>query len=75
MAMNQDEVRVVVRATLAVVERIAKRTRTQADDLLAAMLVANEKRIADAVLKLSALPDGPSEERTAEALRSVGIQV
>ena len=74
--MDRDEVRVVVRVTLAVLGRIARRTRTQADDLMASILQANEERLVDAVMVLLAHPDDrPTEEQVAAALKSVGIQV
>jgi hypothetical protein len=74
--MNQDVAHTAVRATLAVLERLAKRTRTPADDLLFQMLRANEGRLVDAVASLIAEPDQPpTDDRVAAALQHVGIRV
>lgn len=74
--MDRDSVRTVVRVTLAVLTRLARRTRTQADDLMAAILQTNEERIVDAVLKVLETPGAvPTEAQIVEALKSVGIQV
>jgi hypothetical protein len=74
--MDRDSVRAVVRHTLAILARISRRTRTQADDLLSAMLQANEERVVDAVLRLLENPgETPTEAQIVEALKSVGIQV
>ena len=74
--MDRENVKLVVRTTLMVMARIAKRTRTQADDLLAAILQSSEDRIVDVVLSLmndSGQP--PTEEQIVEALASAGIRV
>lgn len=74
--MDQSEVTRVVQTTLAVMQRIAKCTRTPADDLMVAILKANQDRLAKAVLEL--LGDErqpPSSERVAEVLAKVGIKV
>jgi hypothetical protein len=75
--MDRESVKTIVRATLMIIARIAKRTRTQADDLLTSLLQVNEDRLVDAVLKL--LADSgrqvPTEEQVTEALESVGIKV
>ncbi len=74
--MEREQVRVVVRATLILLARLAKRTRTQADDLLTAMLQANEDRLVEAVLKLPSSSDQPpTEQQIVEALASVGIKL
>ena len=74
--MQRDEVRAAVLATLAVLARVAERTRTQADDLMVSILRANKDRLAEAVLALLEDPALPvTEERVAEALASVGIRV
>jgi hypothetical protein len=74
--MERENVQVVVRTTLTLMARLAKRTRTQADDLMVAMLQANEDRLVEAVLKLPSSPDRPpTEEQIAEALAAVGIRV
>ena len=57
--MTHDEVRSVVRTTLAVVGRLAACTRSPADDVLAAILRANEAKLADAVAELLKDPDQP----------------
>lgn len=74
--MERDNVKLVVRTTLILLTRIAKRTRTQADDLMASILQANEERLVDAVLKLLSRPDQPpTEQQVVEALVNVGIKV
>ena len=74
--MDRDEIRTAVRVTLAVLTRIARKTRTPADDLMVGILQANEERIVDAVVRLTTRPgDSPTEEQIAEALKSVGIQM
>lgn len=74
--MNRDEVKKVVHTTLAVFARIARRTRTQADDLLTAMLQANEDRLVDAVVALLADTNAPlTDDLITKALEQVGIRV
>lgn len=74
--MDRESVKVVVRTTLILLTRLARRTRTQADDLMASLLQANEERLVDAVLKLLSSPDRPpTEEQVAEALAAVGIRL
>ncbi len=74
--MQSNEVRPVVQATLAVLTRIARRTRSRADDLLALMLQGNEDRIAEAVARLVQEPARPlTDEQVEQALRQVGINV
>jgi hypothetical protein len=74
--MNHESVRLVVRTTLILLARLAKRTRTQADDMLTSMLQANEDRLVDAVVKLLETYDQPpTEQQVVEALESVGIKV
>ncbi len=75
--MDRDSVKTVVRATLMLMTRIAKRTRTQADDLLTAILQANEERLVDALVVLLSDSGGgvPTEEQVVQALERVGIQV
>ena len=73
--MKDDEARVAVRATLAVMARLAERTRTAADDILIQLLKANEPKLTEAVadlLKDKVQP--PSNERVAAALAAVGIR-
>jgi hypothetical protein len=73
--MGRDEVQTVVRATVALMARIARRTRTQADDMMASLLQANENRLVDAVQDLlanSAQP--PTDEQISAALQRVGIR-
>ena len=73
--MSRDEVEVVVRATLALMRKLAERTRTPADDLMVSILRANEGRLTDAVVALLQEPvQPPSDERVSEALASVGIR-
>jgi hypothetical protein len=70
-------VRRVVRTTLVLLGRIARRTRTPADDAMVAILQANEERLVDAVLGLLGQSPGlePTEEQVVAALAAVGIQV
>ncbi|MFO0969968.1 MAG: hypothetical protein U0793_30825 [Gemmataceae bacterium] len=73
-AMDKESVQVVVRATLALMERIAKRTRTPADDLMTAILRSNQDRLVAATLSLLSGPDQPpTDEQVVKALESVGI--
>jgi hypothetical protein len=74
--MDQTAVRTAVRATFAVMARIARRTRTPADDLLTQMLRANEDRLVEAVADLVAQQgQPPSDDDVAAALDRVGITV
>jgi hypothetical protein len=75
--MDRESVQAVVRATLTLTTRIARRTRTQADDLLASILQANEELLVDAVLALLSESGGrpPTDEQVVQALQRVGIQV
>jgi len=75
--MDRDSLKTVVRATLMLMTRIAKRTRTQADDLLVSILQANEQRLVDALVVLLSDSGGgvPTEQQVVQALESVGIQV
>ena len=75
--MDRDNVKTVVRATLTLTARIAKRTRTQADDLLTSILQANEERLVDALVVLLSDSGGgePTDEQVVKALEHVGIQV
>lgn len=73
--MEPEDVKAVVRATLLVMARIAKRTRSQADDLLAELLKANEARITEAVASLCREScETPTEEQVRQALERVGIK-
>jgi len=71
--MTEDEARVAVRATLAVMTRLAEKTRTAADDLLLQILRTNETKLAAAVLDLTRDPEPPTAERVTAALAAVGI--
>lgn len=73
--MTDDEARIAVRATLAVMTRLAEKTRTAADDVLTQILCANESRLTAAVLELTKDPAPPTPERVAAALASAGIHV
>lgn len=74
--MTYDEVRAAVRATLAVVSRLAGCTRTPADDVFTAVLRANEARLADAVAELLKDPNQPlTADRVKAALQGVGVKV
>lgn len=74
--MSQDEVKQVLKTTLAIMAALAAKTRTQADDLIVAILRANQEKLARAVHEL--LQDEhqpPSAERIAAVLGAVGIHV
>ena len=74
--MDRDSVKTVVRTALVVITRLARRTRTQADDLMVAVLRANEDRLTEAVWQLLKNPtQPPSDEQVAAALADVGIRV
>lgn len=75
--MDRDSLKTVVRATLMLMTRIAKRTRTQADDLLVSILQANEERLVDALAVLLSDSGGgvPTEQQVVQALERVGIRV
>ena len=72
--MTEDEARTTVRATLAVMARLAEKTRTSADDLLIQILRNNEARLAAAVLELTKDPSPPTPERVTAALTAAGIR-
>lgn len=73
--MTEDEARTTVRATLAVMARLAEKTRTSADDVLIEILRSNEARLTAAVLDLAKDPTPPTPERVAAALSAAGIRV
>jgi hypothetical protein len=74
--MDRESVRLVVRTTLILMARLAKRTRTQADDLMTSILQVNEDRLVDAVMQLVHSADQPpTDEQVVQALERVGIKV
>jgi hypothetical protein len=74
--MDREEVKQVVRLMLRVVGRIAKRTRSPADDLLTSILQTNESRLAEVVFALAARGDqAVTDEEVTKALEQVGIKV
>lgn len=73
--MERETVKNVVRLMLRVVARIARRTRTPADDLMTSILQNNEPRLVDAVLALAAKQPPLSDEDVSKALEQVGIKV
>jgi hypothetical protein len=73
--MTEAEARTAVRATLAVMTRLAEKTRTAADDLLIQILRANEAKLMTAVLALATDPNPPTPERVTVALAAAGIRV
>jgi hypothetical protein len=75
--VSRDDIRSVVQIMLRVLARIAKSTRTPADDMLVAMLRGNEARLIDAVTQVAEeCKDGAAtDEQVAAALKRVGIQV
>jgi len=73
--MTEDEVRAAVRATLAVVARLAETTRSTADDLLMQIVRSNEAKVAAVVAELVKDPaQPPSREQLSAALAAVGIR-
>jgi hypothetical protein len=73
--MKDDEVRTAVRATLAVMARLAEKTRTSTDDLLVQLLKTNEARLTTAVASLIQDPvQPPTADRVTAALAAVGIR-
>jgi hypothetical protein len=73
--MTDDEVRTAVRTTIAVLARLAEKTRTGADDLLVGLLRTNEARLTTAVASLLKDPvQPPAPERVTAALAAVGIK-
>lgn len=73
--MTDDEARIAVRATLAVMTRLAEKTRSSADDLLLTVLRSNEAKLTAAVRELASDPAPPTPDRVAAALAAVGIRV
>ena len=73
--MTEDEARTAVRATLAVMTRLAEKTRTAADDILLQIVRSNEAKLTTAVLALANDPAPLSPERVGAALAAVGIRV
>lgn len=73
--MTEDEARAAVRATLAVMTRLAEKTRTTADDVLLQILRGNETKLVAAVLDLAREPAPPTAERVTAALTAAGIHV
>jgi hypothetical protein len=73
--MTDDDVRTAVRATIAVMARLAEKTRTGTDDLLVQLLRSNEARLTTAVGSLVKDPtQPPTPERVTAALAAVGIR-
>lgn len=73
--MTEDEARIAVRATLAVMSRLAEKTRTAADDLLLQVLRSNESKLTGVVFDLARDPTPPTRDRVAAALAAAGIHV
>lgn len=73
--MTEGEARVTVEATLAVLTRLAEKTRTSADDLLIQILRSNEAKLVAAVVQLSMDATPPTPERVSAALAAAGIRV
>jgi hypothetical protein len=74
--MTADEARTTVRATLAVMARLAERTHTSADNLIVQILQANEAKLSAAVFQLANDEvQPPTPERVSAALAAVGIKV
>jgi hypothetical protein len=74
--VTRDEIKTVLAAMLAVMGKIAEKTRTPADDMMVAILKANEEKLTTALVSLLSDPaQPPSGERVTEALNTVGIRV
>jgi len=74
--MTRDEVKAILGVTLAVMARLASKTRTKADDLMVIILKVNQDRLTDAILSLLQNPEQPpTDEQIAQALAAVGIHV
>ena len=71
--MTEAEARTAIRATLAVMTRLAEKTRTGTDDLLIQILRANESKLTTVVLALATDPNPPTPDRVSAALAAVGI--
>jgi hypothetical protein len=73
--MTDDEVRTAVRATIAVMARLAEKTRTGTDDLMVQLLRTTEARLTTAIANLLKDPvQPPTPERVSAALAAVGIR-
>jgi hypothetical protein len=73
--VNRQEIGVVAGIMLRVLTQLAKTTRTPVDDALAAILRANEARLAEAVAELVEAGEPVTDEQIARALKKVGIRV
>lgn len=73
--MSDDDARIAVRTTLAVLSRLAAKTRSTADDVMVQVLLKNEARLALVVKELSNDPtQPPTDERVATVLVTHGIR-
>lgn len=74
--MDRESVKLAVRTTLLLLNRVARRTTTQADDFMASVLQSNEERIVNAVMKLNTgTQEVPTDDQIVAALVSVGIKL
>lgn len=74
--MTEAEAHTAIKVTLAVMSRIADRTRTPADNLMIQILQTSEAKLAAAVRDLANDPNQPpTAERVTAALNAVGITV
>ena len=73
--MSQDEVKQVLQTMLTIMAALAAKTRTPADDLMVAILRANQDKLTQAVHALVQEEQPPSAERVAAVLAKVGIHV
>jgi hypothetical protein len=74
--VDRNEVKKVVRATLAIMAGVAKKTRTPVDDVFVSLMQSDEDRLVDAVMALVAeTAEKPTPEQVAAALAKVGIRV
>jgi hypothetical protein len=73
--VDRQEIGTVVSIMLRALGQIAKTTRTPADDLLLAIVRANETRLAEAVSLLKEAGEPVTDQQIVEALKKVGIRI
>jgi hypothetical protein len=73
--MDREAAHQIVRLMLRVIARIARKTRTPADDLMTSILQSNEQRLVDVVVALGQRDQPVTEDDIARALEQVGIKV
>jgi hypothetical protein len=73
--VDKQEIGAVVGLMLRALGQIAKTTRTPADDMLVAIVRANETRLAEAVALLKEAGEPVTDQQVVEALKKVGIRL